>query len=61
MTDVGLEPTCFKSESSDAEHLEKEDEMNDAYIADDAGDDPDWEPEDDSDVEYASDDEKNIW
>ncbi|KAH3832842.1 hypothetical protein DPMN_106138 [Dreissena polymorpha] len=67
MTDVGTEPTCFESESSDAEDLERDDEMIDAYIAkapvkaDDADDDPDWEPEDDSDEEYASEDEENIW
>ncbi|KAH3897657.1 hypothetical protein DPMN_021850 [Dreissena polymorpha] len=51
------DPTCFESESSDAE----DDEMNDAYVADDADDDPDWEPEDDSDEEYESGDEENVW
>ncbi|KAH3833403.1 hypothetical protein DPMN_106710 [Dreissena polymorpha] len=44
MTDVGTEPTCFESESSDAEDLETDD---------DADADPDWEPEDDLDAEYA--------
>ncbi|XP_052260140.1 uncharacterized protein LOC127864520 [Dreissena polymorpha] len=57
MSDVGTDPTCFESESSDAE----DDEMNDAYVADDADDDPDWEPEDDSDEEYESGDEENVW
>ncbi|KAH3893976.1 hypothetical protein DPMN_018131 [Dreissena polymorpha] len=57
MSDVGTDPTCFESESSDAE----DDEMNDAYVADDADDDPEWEPEDDSDEEYESGDEENVW
>ncbi|KAH3833161.1 hypothetical protein DPMN_106462 [Dreissena polymorpha] len=57
MSDVGTDPTCFESESSDTE----DDEMNDAYVADDADDDPDWEPEDDADEEYESGDEEHVW